>query len=100
MKQASDFTTAWSSTYTQCGPLGGRVLPAVATMDTMSLHQLVSRRVGPEVVGRLHLRVLQSTRSNCHNEGSLLNTDLMITVSISQIITQQGGEDMSVYRVH
>lgn len=64
---------AYQRTYTQRRPLGGRVLPAVPSVDTMSLHQLVSRRVRPEMVGCLHLGVLQGTWSHCHIEGSLLN---------------------------
>lgn len=60
------------TTYTQCRPLSGGILSAVAAVDAMSLHQLVSRRVCPEVVGCLHLCVLQSTRSHCHNEGQQL----------------------------
>lgn len=58
--------------YTECRPLSGRILPAVATMDAMSLHQLISRWVRPEVVSRLHLCVLQSTRSHWENEGEQL----------------------------
>ncbi len=62
------------NTHTQCRPLSGRILSTVATVDTMSLHQLVSGRVCPEVVGCLHLCVLQSTRSNCHIKGEQLHS--------------------------
>lgn len=54
--------------YTQRGSLGGRILPADATVDAMSLNQLVSGRVCPEVISRFHLGVLQRTRSDCHKE--------------------------------
>lgn len=73
-------------TYTQSRPLGGRILSAMATVDTMSLHQLVSRGVRPEVVGCLHLRVLQCTRSNCHNEVALLRHQCKISPRSVQLL--------------
>lgn len=54
-------------TYTESRPLGGGVLSAVATVDAMSLDQLVGRGVCPEVVCRLHLCVLQGTGPHCQS---------------------------------
>ena len=61
------------NTYTQCRPLGGWILLVVAAVDAMSLHQLVSRRICPEVVCCLHLCVFQGTRANWNNEGAQLS---------------------------
>lgn len=58
----ADAPLAW--THTQCRPLGGGILSAVATVDAMPLHQLIGRRVGPKVISRLHLCVLQCTWSH------------------------------------
>lgn len=55
------------ATYTESGPLGGGVLSAVDAVDAMPLHQLISGRVSPQMVGGLHLRVLQRTRSHWPN---------------------------------
>lgn len=72
MQDMTKNTTTSLFAYTECGPLSGRILPAMATMDAMSLHQLISRWVRPEVVSCLHLCVLQSTRSHWENKGEHL----------------------------
>ncbi len=56
----------------QGGPSGGRILPTVAAVDTMPLHELVGGRVGPEMVCGLNFGVLQSTRADCKDEGWLV----------------------------
>lgn len=42
----------------------GRVLSAVTAVNAMPLHQLIGRRICPEVIGRLCFRVFQSTGTN------------------------------------
>ena len=48
----------------QGGPSRRGLLPTVAAVDAVALHQLIGRRVGPEVVRGLHLGVLQGTGSH------------------------------------
>ena len=48
----------------QGGPSGRGLLATVAAVDAVALHQLIGRRVGPEVVRGLHLGVLQGTGSH------------------------------------
>lgn len=65
---------AWPPpTHTERRALGGRVLATVGAVDPVPLNQLVSRGVCPEVVSRLHLRVLQRTGPHC-TEMKIANT--------------------------
>lgn len=52
-------------THTEGWTLGGRVLSQVRAVDAVPLDKLVSGGIGPEVVGRLHLGVLQRTGAHC-----------------------------------
>lgn len=48
----------------ESGAFSGRVLSAVTAVNAMPLHQLIGRRICPEVIGRLCFRVFQSTGTN------------------------------------
>lgn len=52
-------------THAERRALGGRVLATVGAVDAVPLHQLIRRGVCPEVVGGLHLRVLQRAGPHC-----------------------------------
>lgn len=56
-------------THTEGRTLGGGVLAQVRAVDSVPLHQLIRRGVGPEVVRSLHLGVLQGTGPHCGAHG-------------------------------
>ena len=57
-------------THAEGRTLGGRVLPEVRAVDAVPLDKLVGRRVRPEVVGGLHLGVLQGAGPHCRADGA------------------------------
>ena len=57
-------------THTEGRALGGRVLPQVRAVDAVPLDELIGRGVRPEVVGSLHLGVLQGAGPHCGADGA------------------------------
>ena len=57
-------------THAEGRALGGRVLPQVRAVDAVPLDELIGRGVRPEVVGRLHLGVLQGAGPHCGADGA------------------------------
>lgn len=56
---------------------GGGVLTAMPTVDAVPLYQLVGRWVGPEVIGRLGLGILQSTGAH-YRSTDIRTPDMLI----------------------